>query len=70
MMNLNDIVRRIKAISFALDKVEVRGRDNHDIILGSIQELERVAATLEKSLREMEPEGKTDILEAEPVNDP
>ena len=70
MMNLNDIVRRIKAISYALDKVEVRGRENHDILLGSVQELDRVAATLEKGLREMDPEVKTDILEADPVTNP
>ena len=54
-MNVTAIIRRIRGVAFALDKVEVRGRENLDIVLGSIQELERAAAKLEESLKEMEP---------------
>lgn len=54
-MNLTEAVRKIKAISYALNQLEVKGRTNLDILLGSIQSLDNVAAQIEAGLREMEP---------------
>ena len=55
MLNLSAIVKKLRAVAYALDNVEIKGRQNLDILLGSIQNIERVAADLESGLREMEP---------------
>lgn len=55
MLNLNDISRQIKSVAYALDKVEVRGHENLDIVLGSIQQLNRTAAQLDQGMREFDP---------------
>lgn len=65
-MNLNDSVRRMRSISFALNNLEVKGRENLDILLGSIQALDKLANDMEKGLKEMEePEITIDVVEAD-----
>ena len=59
-MNPNDIVRQMRGVAFALDKLEVKGRDNLDIVLGCIQTLERAASALEASLRQLDPPKKAE----------
>lgn len=63
-MNLNDIIQKLKAINYALGNVEVRGRENMDILLGSMQQLDRSIAQLSSFKKELEENIKIDI---EPV---
>lgn len=51
--NFSECVRIIKSVSYALNRLEVKGRENLDILLGSIQSLDRTAAELERGLQEM-----------------
>lgn len=37
-----DLVSRLKAIAFTLSKIEVRGRENLEGLLGSIQLLDQI----------------------------
>lgn len=53
-MNFNDAVRKLRAISFALNRIEVKGRENMDALLGSIQTVEQVADQLELFLSQTE----------------
>ena len=62
MLNLNDVSREIKSVAYALEKVEVRGHENLDIVLGSIQQLNLTAAKLDQGMRELEPKA--------PANEP
>jgi len=69
-MNLTEAIRQIKATSYALDQLEVKGHTNLDILLGSIQSLNRIAAQLEQSLREMEPKSQPEVkLEIVPAEE-
>lgn len=62
--NLNDIVKNIRGVAYVLDNVEVKGRANMDILLGSMQRLERIAQELESSFKAMnEPEVKVELVE-------
>ena len=62
-INVNQIVKKLKAVSYALNQLEVKGRQNLDILLGSIQEIDRSAVMLEKSLMEMVPSVVPDSTE-------
>ncbi len=59
-MNMIEEARKLRAVAFALNKVEVKGRDNMDALLGSIQTVEQVAGILE-SHREIRPEPEVSI---------
>jgi len=61
-MNMIEEARKLRAVAFALNHVEVKGRDNMDALLGSIQTVEQVAGDLE-SYREVKPEPKLSIEE-------
>ena len=53
-MNLSESIKKIRSVSYALNNLEVKGRDNLDILLGSIQALDRTAADLERGLKTLE----------------
>ena len=58
-MNLNDSIRSLRAVNAALEKVNVSGRDNMDILLGSMQHLDRTISqlvTLQMELDKNQPE--------------
>lgn len=48
MTELQNTINKIKAVGFALNDVEVKGKKNLDILLGSIQALEQIADVLTK----------------------
>lgn len=48
MTELQNTVNKIKAVGFALNDVEVKGKKNLDILLGSIQALEQITDVLTK----------------------
>lgn len=64
-MNLNEIIRQLKATGFALDSLQVKGRENLDILLGSMQNLDRQIAALVKFQQDLEDSFKLDITPAE-----
>lgn len=70
-MNFTEAVRKLHAVAFALDKVEVKGRDNMDALLGSIQTVEQIAGQIEFYLRQIsaqpkeEPEVKIEVVPEE-----
>ena len=45
--NLSNAVKRLKAINFALENLEVKGRSNLDILLGSMQAIDKVVSEIE-----------------------
>ena len=49
-----DLISRLKAIAFTLSKVEVKGRDNLEGLLGSIQLLDQIIQ--EETRKAQEPE--------------
>ena len=51
--NFSECIRTIKSVSFALNRLEVKGRENLDILLGSIQALDRTAVELDKGLQDL-----------------
>lgn len=53
-MNLNEIIRQLKASAFALDNLQVKGRENLDILLGTIQNIERQTAALIQFQQELD----------------
>lgn len=74
-MNMSETVRKLRAVAFALNRVEVKGRENMDALLGSIQTVEQIAGELEYHLQQMqakpkeEPEVKIEVVpdEEEPA---
>lgn len=64
-MNLNEIIRQLKATEFALDSLQVKGRENLDILLGSMQNIDRQIAALTKFQRDLEESFNVDITPAE-----
>lgn len=67
-MNFNEAARKLHAVAFALNKVEVKGRDNMDALLGSIQTVEQIAGQLEFYIQQLqvqpkeEPEVKVKVV--------
>ncbi len=49
-MNLDDIIRKLKSVNFVLDDLEVKGRKNLDILLGSIQTIDKIVEQLEMGM--------------------
>lgn len=47
---MEELIRKVLA---TLDKVEVRGRDNIDMLLGCMQALEKIAAAMKHNREEM-----------------
>lgn len=64
-MNPNEIIQSLKAVSFALGNVEVKGRENMDILLGSMQALDRAINSLSKFKDELEENTKVEISPVE-----
>lgn len=52
-MNLKDVIIKLKASTYALDNLQVKGRENLDIVLGTIQQLDRSIDFLEKFEQEL-----------------
>lgn len=63
--NFSECIRNIRSVSYALNKLEVRGRENLDILLGSIQALDKSAVELERGLQEL----SASSLPSEALND-
>lgn len=66
-MNLNEIIRQLKASVFALDNLQVKGRENLDIVLGTMQNIERQITNLTKFKNDLDESFKTEIEPAEEV---
>lgn len=66
-MNLNEIIRQLKASVFALDNLQVKGRENLDIVLGTMQNIERQIINLTKFKNDLDESFKTEIEPAEEV---
>lgn len=64
-MNLNEIIRQLKATSFALDNLQVKGRENLDILLGSMQNIDHQVEALARFQRELNESFKVDSTPAE-----
>lgn len=64
-MNLKEIIRQLKATSFALDNLQVKGRENLDILLGSMQNIDHQVDALTRFQRELDESFKVDITPAE-----
>jgi len=64
-MNLNEIIRQLKATVFALDSLQVKGRENLDILLGTMQNIDRQIAALAKFQQDLDVSFNVDITPAE-----
>lgn len=69
-MDLNEIIRQLKASVFALDNLQVKGRENWDIALGTIQNIERQITNLTRFKKDLDESFKIENKPAEevPVN--
>lgn len=47
-MDISNSVKKLKNVNYALNLMEVKGRSNMDILLGSMQAIDQVIAVLEK----------------------
>lgn len=65
-MDLNEIIRQLKASVFALDNLQVKGRENLDIVLGTIQNIERQIANLTRFKKDLDESFK---IETEPAEE-
>lgn len=54
MLNLTEISRNLKVVNRMLDKVEVRGHENLDILLGSMNVIGQAIEQLDAGIQEME----------------
>lgn len=66
--DVTNAIRTIKSVSLALDNVEVKGRTNMDILMGSMQALDRSIAAIEAAFNELtkavqQPEVKLEVEE-------
>lgn len=68
-MNLNEIIRQLKASVFALDNLQVKGRENLDILLGTMQNIDRQVAALTKFQQDLDASFNIDITPAEEESD-
>ena len=51
--DVTNAIRTIKGVSLALDNVEVKGRTNMDILMGSMRALDRSIASIEAAFNEL-----------------
>lgn len=65
--NVTEAIKKIKAVVCALDDLEVKGRDNLNILLGSIQALERSVGVIESVFNELnrQPEVELEVVSSE-----
>ena len=66
-MDLNEIIRQLRAAVFALDNLQVKGRDNLDILLGTMQRIDRQINSLVKFQADLEASLNIEINPAEGV---
>lgn len=52
--NVSEAIKAIKSVAYALDNLEVKGRKNLDILLGSIQALDRSAGVIESAFKQLD----------------
>jgi len=64
-MDLNEIIRQLKASVFALDNLQVKGRENWDIALGTIQNIERQISNLTRFKKDLDESFKIENKPAE-----
>lgn len=64
-MNLDDIIRQLKASVYALDNLQVKGRENLDILLGTMQSIDRQIAALAKFKQELDESFKVEVVPEE-----
>lgn len=64
-MDLNEIIRQLKASVFALDNLQVKGRENLDIVLGTIQNIERQINNLARFKKDLDESFKIETEQAE-----
>lgn len=64
-MNLDEIIRQLKASVFALDNLQVKGRENLDILLGTMQSIDRQIAALAKFKQELDESFKVEVIPEE-----
>ena len=53
-VNMNEVIAKLRSVNYALNTVEVKGRNNLDVLLGSIQALDQVIAAINRSVAESE----------------
>ena len=53
-VNMNEVIAKLKSVNYALNTVEVKGRGNLDILLGSMQALDQVIVAINRSVAESE----------------
>lgn len=58
MTELNEAIKKLRSIGFALDNVSVKGRDNLDVLLGSIQAIDQVVNSLVAYQKNIDDDGK------------
>ena len=69
--NVTEAIRKIKAVNFALENLEVKGRQNMDILLGSMQAIDTSIRIIEAAFKELnqpasqEPEIKLEVVPEE-----
>lgn len=61
-MNLDEIIRQLKASVYALDNLQVKGRENLDILLGTMQSIDRQIAALAKFKQELDESFKVEVV--------
>ena len=66
--DVTNAIRTIKSVTLALENLEVKGRTNMDILLGSMQALDRSVASIEAAFNELtkaaeQPEIKLEVEE-------
>lgn len=52
--NVTEAIRTIKAVNYALERLEIKGRDNMDILLGSMKALEQAVNVIDKAFSELD----------------
>lgn len=70
--NVTEAIRTVKAVNFALENLEVKGRNNMDILLGSMKALERSINVIEAAFNELnqpapQPEVQVEAVAEEPA---
>lgn len=69
-MNLDNIIKQLRATAFALDDLQVKGRDNLNILLGSMQQIDQAINSLSKFQKDLNESFKIDVKPAEEEHAP
>lgn len=51
-VEINEAIAKLKSVNYALNTVEVKGRNNLDILLGSMQAIDQVIAVINRAFEE------------------